>query len=60
MARERCVYAVDQIGDAGRSVNDGLRLRAPEDLMSWLDAVFDHIGLSTVSSVATRTAGGSH
>ncbi len=45
LSRARRVYAVDLIGDPGRSVNDGQRLRTASDLMSWLDGVFDHLGL---------------
>jgi pimeloyl-ACP methyl ester carboxylesterase len=39
------VYAVDQLGDAGRSVADGKPLAGPGDLMAWLDGLFDHFGL---------------
>jgi pimeloyl-ACP methyl ester carboxylesterase len=39
------VYAVDQIGDAGRSVHDGRPLRASGDLTSWLDTVLDGLQL---------------
>lgn len=41
MAGGHRVYAVDQIGAAGRSVHDGRPLRTPEDLMAWLDSVLD-------------------
>lgn len=43
------VYAVDLIGDAGLSVPRGRRVTDGRDLMWWLDAVFDHCGLDSVS-----------
>lgn len=46
-ARHR-VYAVDQIGAAGRSVHDGLPLRTPSDLMTWLDELLSGLKLSDV------------
>lgn len=39
------VYAVDLIGDPGRSVNDGKPMSGLGDLMAWLDGVFVHCGL---------------
>jgi pimeloyl-ACP methyl ester carboxylesterase len=39
------VYAVDTIGDAGRSVADGRPVRTPADLMDWLDGLFGGLGL---------------
>ena len=39
------VYAVDLIGDIGRSVHDGAPLRGAGDLVAWLDALFDELGL---------------
>ncbi|MEE2034009.1 alpha/beta fold hydrolase [Rhodococcus chondri] len=38
------VYAVDLMGDVGRSVPSGTPLRTVDDLMSWLDTVVDAIG----------------
>lgn len=40
------VYAVDLIGDAGRSIADGDRLRSVDDLMFWLNAVVEAAGLT--------------
>jgi pimeloyl-ACP methyl ester carboxylesterase len=48
LARRYRVHAVDQINDAGRSVNDGRPVRSPDDLTAWLDALLDGLGLSTV------------
>ncbi|MGW4381793.1 alpha/beta fold hydrolase [Kitasatospora sp. NPDC004531] len=46
LAREARVFAVDRIGEAGRSARDGQRpLRTVEDLHDWLDAVLDGLGL---------------
>ncbi|MFD8993530.1 alpha/beta fold hydrolase [Streptomyces abikoensis] len=47
-ARHR-VYAVDILGDVGRSERAGLPLRTPQDLMTWLDAVLDGLSLSTTA-----------
>ncbi|MFC4518123.1 alpha/beta fold hydrolase [Streptomyces ehimensis] len=47
-ARHR-VYAVDILGDVGRSERAGLPLRTPQDLMTWLDAVLDGLGLPTAA-----------
>ncbi|RKT04362.1 pimeloyl-ACP methyl ester carboxylesterase [Streptomyces sp. 3211.6] len=42
IARERRVHAVDLMGEPGLSVPEpGRRLRTPEDLAVWLDAVLD-------------------
>ncbi|MEV0990352.1 alpha/beta fold hydrolase [Streptomyces sp. NPDC049949] len=39
------VLAVDVLGDAGRSVRAGRPLRTTADLMAWLDALLDGLGL---------------
>ncbi|MER5839937.1 alpha/beta hydrolase [Streptomyces prasinus] len=39
------VYAVDLMGDIGRSVHDGAPLRGVGDLMAWLDALCDALDL---------------
>ncbi|MFE7772945.1 alpha/beta fold hydrolase [Streptomyces sp. NPDC057445] len=39
---DRPVYAVDTVGDAGRSVQTA-PLRGPEDLSEWLDEVLDEV-----------------
>ena len=41
------VYAVDTIGDAGRSVHDGKPIKTPADLMDWLDTVRVGLGLES-------------
>ncbi|MFD7643549.1 alpha/beta fold hydrolase [Kitasatospora sp. NPDC059795] len=46
LASEARVFAVDRIGEAGRSASSGQRpLRDVEDLHGWLDAVLDGLGL---------------
>ncbi|MFD8595763.1 alpha/beta fold hydrolase [Kitasatospora sp. NPDC059646] len=46
LAREARVFAVDRIGEAGRSASGGRQpLRRVEDLHGWLDAVLDGLGL---------------
>jgi pimeloyl-ACP methyl ester carboxylesterase len=52
LGRSHQVFAVDVMGDAGRSVpnvQSGRSLRTSEDLMSWLDEVIDDLGLESVS-----------
>ncbi|MFG2287691.1 alpha/beta fold hydrolase [Streptomyces sp. NPDC048595] len=46
LARTHRVYAVDLMGDIGRSVHDGAPLRGAGDLMAWLDGVYEALGLS--------------
>ncbi len=45
LTRRHRVYAVDTIGDAGRSVHDGRPIRRLADLMDWLDGLLDGLGL---------------
>jgi pimeloyl-ACP methyl ester carboxylesterase len=45
LSRTLRVYAVDQIGDAGRSVHDGQPIRGVADFMAWLDDLFDFLDL---------------
>ncbi|AZZ81377.1 MULTISPECIES: alpha/beta fold hydrolase [Gordonia] len=51
LAERRRVHAVDIIGDAGRSRPGPGRPRTADELMAWLDAVFDDLGLETVDLV---------
>ncbi|GAU65904.1 putative hydrolase [Streptomyces sp. NBRC 110611] len=46
LCRHHRVYAVDLMGDIGRSVHDGAPLRGIGDLMVWLDAVLEGLGLA--------------
>ncbi|MEW2414797.1 alpha/beta fold hydrolase [Streptomyces sp. NPDC046866] len=46
------ILAVDILGDAGRSVPAGPALRTPADLMAWLDALIDALGLDRVHLLA--------
>ncbi|SHN75901.1 alpha/beta fold hydrolase [Cryptosporangium aurantiacum] len=43
------VHAPDLVGDAGRSVPGDTRLRRPDDLHTWLDAVLDGLSLDRTS-----------
>jgi pimeloyl-ACP methyl ester carboxylesterase len=45
LAATHRVYALDVIGGPGRSVHDGREIRTPADLMTWLDTVFDGLGV---------------
>lgn len=49
LTRTHRVYAVDQIGDAGRSVHDGQPIDGPAELMSWLDTLLDTLGLNAAA-----------
>ncbi|TGN79487.1 alpha/beta hydrolase [Streptomyces bauhiniae] len=40
------VHAVDLLGDAGRTVRQGRPLKTAADLMAWLDALLDGLGLA--------------
>lgn len=46
LARDHRMYAMDLIGDAGRSVARGRRMRTVADAMDWLDTVLDGLGLA--------------
>lgn len=41
------VYAVDLIGDAGRSVHDGTALTEPADLLRWFSTVLDGLEITS-------------
>ncbi|MFJ8950439.1 alpha/beta fold hydrolase [Streptomyces sp. NPDC102381] len=40
------IYAVDLLGDAGRTEHRGVPLRNADDLMAWMDALLDGLGLT--------------
>ncbi|MGW7317753.1 alpha/beta fold hydrolase [Streptomyces sp. NPDC054865] len=44
LSRTRRVYAVDRIGEAGRSLRGGRPIRSVDDLLDWLDGVLDGLG----------------
>jgi pimeloyl-ACP methyl ester carboxylesterase len=46
LTRTHRVFAVDLMGDIGRSVHDGAPLRGTSDLMVWLNEVYDALGLN--------------
>ncbi|WP_405915146.1 alpha/beta fold hydrolase [Streptomyces sp. NBC_00728] len=45
LAAAHRVYAPDLMGDIGRSVHDGAPLRGADDLVAWLDTLFDALRL---------------
>ena len=58
LASRSRVFAVDRIGDAGRSASSGPQpLRSVEDLHGWLDAVLDGLGL-TATDLCGHSYGG--
>ncbi|MFF0740400.1 alpha/beta fold hydrolase [Streptomyces sp. NPDC004111] len=46
LGRRYRVYAVDLLGDAGRTERRGTPLRSAADLTAWLDALLDGLGLA--------------
>ncbi|WP_255947964.1 alpha/beta fold hydrolase [Streptomyces odontomachi] len=46
LGRRYRVHAVDLMGDAGRTERRGTPLKRADDLMSWLDALLDGLGLA--------------
>ncbi|MGW0842565.1 alpha/beta fold hydrolase [Streptomyces sp. NPDC002787] len=44
LSRTRRVYAVDRIGEAGRSLRGGRPVQSVDDLLDWLDGVLDGLG----------------
>jgi pimeloyl-ACP methyl ester carboxylesterase len=46
LSRGRRVYAIDVLGDRGRSVYDGEPITGLADLMAWLDSCLDGLGVS--------------
>lgn len=57
LARTHRVYAVDLIGDRGRSVYDGEPLRGAAGLTGWLDETLDTIGVSAATLVGHSYGG---
>ena len=45
LSENRRVYALDTMGDPGRSANDGRPVRCRDDLMAWLEEAFQALGL---------------
>lgn len=46
------VYAVDLIGDAGRSIPHSKPVKTVDDLISWLESVIDGLGLDSPSLIS--------
>jgi pimeloyl-ACP methyl ester carboxylesterase len=49
LARSRRVYAIDSLGDSGRSVDDGQPLVGRDGLMQWLDETLDGLGVDVAA-----------
>ena len=49
LSRTHRVYAVDTVGEAGRSVNDGRPVSGLAGFMDWLDGLFDALELDSAS-----------
>lgn len=45
LSENRRVYALDTMGDPGRSMNDGRPIKGREDLMTWLEEAFRALGI---------------
>lgn len=46
LSGDRRIYAVDMIGDAGRSTLGATQISTPDDMTSWLDTVLDGLNLA--------------
>ncbi|WP_034593209.1 alpha/beta fold hydrolase [Hamadaea tsunoensis] len=57
LSRHHRVYAIDTIGDAGRTVNDGTPVTTAEHLMDWLDGLFTELGVDG-AALAGHSYGG--
>lgn len=57
LARRHRVYAVDRIGEPGRSVRGGRPPRNVPDLLDWLDGVLDGLGIEN-AAVCGHSYGG--
>ncbi|WP_329116280.1 alpha/beta fold hydrolase [Streptomyces sp. NBC_01465] len=49
LGRTHRVHAADLVGEPGRTVPGATPLKTPADLMAWLDALLDGLGLDSVS-----------
>lgn len=47
LSRSHRVYAIDLMGDVGRTIHDGAPLRRTADLMSWMDSLYETLMLDT-------------
>lgn len=47
LSGERRIYAIDMIGDAGRSLAGATPISTPEDMSTWLSTVLDGLGLTS-------------
>lgn len=52
LSRQNRVYAVDLIGDAGRSLSTGQPVQSVDDLLDWLRSVVDGLKLNSPSLIA--------
>lgn len=57
LSRTNRVYAVDQMGNPGRSVADGTPVRTIDDVLAWLDGVLDDLSLES-TQVCGHSNGG--
>jgi pimeloyl-ACP methyl ester carboxylesterase len=51
LARTHRVYAIDAMGDSGRSIDDGEPLVGRSGLMHWLDETLDRLGVGVTALV---------
>src|SRR5262249_47438121 len=50
-------YAIDTIGDKGRSVYDGTSLGGRDRLMAWLDETLDALGVTRAEAIVAHSYG---
>jgi pimeloyl-ACP methyl ester carboxylesterase len=51
LSQRHRVYAIDGIGDAGRSVDDGKPLVGVDGFVNWIDETFDALGVTSATVV---------
>ncbi|MDH6118572.1 pimeloyl-ACP methyl ester carboxylesterase [Kitasatospora sp. GAS204A] len=57
LSRTHRIYAVDRIGEAGRSLRGDHPPRTPAELFGWLDTVLDGLGLTAPAAVLGHSYG---
>ncbi|MEY9944779.1 alpha/beta fold hydrolase [Kitasatospora sp. GAS1066B] len=57
LSRTHRLYAVDRIGEAGRSLRGDHPPRTPAELFGWLDTVLDGLGLTAPAAVLGHSYG---
>lgn len=51
LSKSRRVFAVDTMGDAGRSVPNGNPMKSADDLIEWMESIVDYTGAEAVDVI---------